>query len=188
MGIIRRTGLADIINGCIIRSDGGKIVAARIKPINIELLSEKDQEALSNRLRGYLNGINYQWAIQKIERVVDLNGLISELERDEDYMTAIHKQVRYILRKQAADIVRSGSYKEPVFYCLIYGRKEEEIKKNLDDLCKRFRDCGIHTVEVLDDELMRLVNTALNPIEGSYNTDGIYNITQQMPIVVFGGK
>lgn len=183
--IIHKLETANIANGCIIRTDGMRIIATRIIPIDIDLLSQKDQIRLSNKLRGNLNGIAYRWEILKIDRRVSLEGLISNLEKDAPYKTSAHKQACYILTSQAKSIVASGMYKEPRFYALISGTRQDQIEANMSDLRRRLDECDIDTLDVMDDELMHLVNMALNPAESTYSNAHTFNITGQIPALVW---
>ena len=180
--IYERLGIANIANGCIMRIDGKLISLARINPINIDLLSPKDEKILSQQLIGALNGIRYSFEIVKLDRIVDLQHIIDDLRSEKKEISISQKQARSILRNQATDVVASGKYTEPHFYTLVYGNDEVENRRNLSDLRERLRQAKIETFQVMDNEIIQLVNLSLNPINASYNVDGDYDYVNATPI------
>ena len=73
--------LRDLHDGCVVRRDGAVVAGLAISPIDLALRSEAEREAVVDGVRDALGALQAPWELLSLERPVDLDSYLGDLDR-----------------------------------------------------------------------------------------------------------
>ncbi len=161
--------IIDIKGNFLYTRDGYIMSYFRIHPISIELLSEREKEALCNSLTAELSSINEPFKFLAISRPVDISGLL------EEYTDILHNtkdQIqKTLLRKEIFemnDYALSGTVVERQFLIMLWQKYhegiEEDLFKKIKEFMRRFDTCGVRCTLLEKGEIVSLCNLVNNSV------------------------
>jgi hypothetical protein len=175
----------DIRGRVLYTKDGYVFSYIRVQPISIDLLSNSEKNMLINNLSGELSTLDKPFKFFCISRPVDISGLIDE------FMTlyaSTADEVQKALLEQEIKLYKhfalSGDTIVRQFYMVIWDRMADDaeyaLNRRAKELVNKFRNCGI-TSEILGEEqIVGLCNLFGNPSCAHIEDT---NVTAAMPLL-----
>lgn len=185
--------LYDINNRLIYRRDKHIVAGVRVEPINIHLLSEKEQDAKIRALHEVLNGIDYEYEVYINARPVDLDGYIVTLtDRQRNEENFLKKRLLDGYIRQAAMLATGGEALEREFYYFIsqpIGKKanlaENELLARGTELAANLTSAGLTSNLCTDQELRDVLFIFTNPQQAAY--ERAPNTSEEMISTLYRG-
>ncbi len=167
------------------------VAAVRVGPINIHLLSEREQKAKIQMLYEVLNGLEYAYQPFSAARPVDLNGYIARQEQLKQVETDYIRRKLYTGSIQAAAYkATSGEALERYFYVVIperaEGHAEDIVIQKATDLAGALTDIGLVSHVCSDQELREMNFIFTHPAQASVEQMPTGNL--ELPVFYQGGK
>lgn len=166
----------DVNMGFLWRRDSHIVAAVSIEPINLALLSEKEQKRKVHLLFEVLNSLEQDWSWTVLQRPVDLDEHIARKEEKRNQET--HYMRRRILDssiRNAAKVAGSGEAIELMFYFLLVGNLSKKQAMDIQDLSSRAHELADNLTgaelksHVCDDqEIRELEFIFLNPLQAAF--------------------
>jgi hypothetical protein len=166
----------DVNAGFLWRRDSHIVAAVSIEPINLGLLSEKEQKRRIHLLFEILNSMEENWSWTILQRPVDLDEYIAKKEEQRNQET--HYIRRRILDsgvRNAAIVASSGEAIELMFYFLLTGNLSKKQALDMQDLNNRINELSENLTQnelqshVCDNqEIRELEFIFLNPLQAAF--------------------
>ncbi|RCW41646.1 hypothetical protein [Paenibacillus prosopidis] len=167
----------DVNMGFLWRRDNHLVTAVRVEPINLSLLSEKEQKRKVHMLFEVINGMECEWGITALQRPVDLDEYISNQEALRNQET--HYMRRRILDssiRNAANVASSGEAIELMFYILLTNplsaKKQaldmQQLQNKAIELADNLSGAELESHVCDDQELRELEFLFLNPLQAAF--------------------
>lgn len=158
----------DIKDKFLYTRDNKTILYIKVSPIDINLLSKKEQKSLAKILTSQTSGIQKELRFLAVSRPVDISPLISEYQ--EILETTTNQKQKELLRKEIlaeSDYSLNGEAVERQFYFILWEDYEEDSEKELlkrgNDLVSAFNTCEIAAEILREKGIYRLCNLVNNP-------------------------
>ncbi|SHH58751.1 hypothetical protein [Sporanaerobacter acetigenes] len=158
----------DIKDKFLYTRDNKTILYIKVSPIDINLLSKKEQKSLAKILTSQTSGIQKELKFLAVSRPVDISPLISEYQ--EILATTTNQKQKELLRKEilsVSDYSLNGEAVERQFYFILWEDYEEDSEKELlkrgNDLVSAFNTCEIAAEILREKGIYRLCNLVNNP-------------------------
>lgn len=185
----------DVNDRFIYRKDGHIVTAIRIQPVNLHLLSEKEQKNKIASLHEVTNGIDYETQTLVIARPVDLDGYIARLEVMKDEETNfIKKRLLDGYIRQAAQLATGGEALERHFYMLLTQKLTKKVEYDKNELLARTNQlalnlsgAGLASHICSDQELRDVLFIFTNPQQAAYER-APYTSSEVVQAVYTGGN
>lgn len=167
----------DVNMNLIWRRDNQLVAGVHVKPINLGLLSEKEQKRKIHLLFEVINSLENYWMTLCLQRPVDLDEHMEKLAQKRDQET--HYVRRRILDssiRNAARIASSGEAIDMEFYVLLTGQPTSK-NQNVDlmnlnnkaaELADSLSSAELESYVCDDHELREALFIFLNPIQSAY--------------------
>lgn len=179
----------DIKDHIAYRRDHHLVVAIRVQPVNIHLLSEKEQVVKIKSLHEALNGIDFPIQIFSVARPVDLDGYITKLEQKKDDADFKRKRLLDGYIKIAASKASSGEALERSFYVIFSQKKdkfnEAYIYEQALEIANNLSSAGLYSNVCDEQELRDLYFVLTHPVQASVERSPDSNFV--LPMVYKGG-
>jgi len=158
----------DIMDEIVYSKDGYIFTYIKIKPISLELLSEKEQRAKGRQFTSEFSAIKQQYKLFSISRPVDVTFMIDNLNK-------LHKNTSDIKRKEVImkkihevnQFALSGDILEHQFFMILWTAHrmdaERELLKQTNEIIGRFRACGSEANICKKSDIVKLFNLFSNP-------------------------
>lgn len=164
--------IIDIDNGTSYRKDGRILGVLRVRPLNIDLLSDNERRRIVDALAEGLNGENEEIQIFCIGRPVDLTNYLDWLQNKVSTETDfLKKRLLKNFISMAALTASSGETIERRFYVIISkpagSKNEADLLVRLNDLKTKFSAASLECNICQDDELLDLYVLFVNPVQAS---------------------
>lgn len=167
----------DVNMGFLWRRDNHLVTAVRVEPINLSLLSEKEQKRKVHMLFEVINGMECEWGMTALQRPVDLDEYISNQEALRNQET--HYMRRRILDssiRNAANVASSGEAIELMFYILLANplsaKKQaldmQQLQNKAIELADNLSGAELESHVCDDQELRELEFLFLNPLQAAF--------------------
>ncbi|MFS0841347.1 hypothetical protein [Paenibacillus sp. 1P03SA] len=167
----------DINNGFIWRRDMQVVAAVKIEPINLALLSEKEQGRKVHMLFEVLNSLESDWSWTGLQRPVDLDEYIANQENKRNQES--HYMRRRILDssiREAARTASSGEAIELMFYILLatpINTKKQNLEllnahNKANEIADNLTEAELISHVCDDQELRELEFIFLNPLQAAF--------------------
>lgn len=165
--------VVDVFNSVIKRRDGHLVTAIRVQPLNMGLLSDKEQARKVAALHEILNGQQRHFQIVCIGRPVDLDGYIAKLDQlQRDAQDMIRRRILQNNMRQAAAMATGGEAIERRFYILLSqppGKlAEQELMQRATELAASLSAMELFADVCDDRELMDLLFVFTHPAQAAY--------------------
>jgi len=164
----------DVDNNVIHRKDKYLVGAVKVQPINLSLYPEDEKERIVRQLAEVMNGLDYDYLFYTIDRPVDLDAYINNLDLMKSEENDLKK--KRILEediKFAATMASEGDALDLYFYVIHSIKKEKSVdesvlnKRSLE-LASELDSIGLFAHPCLDHELRELLFIFFNPIQAAY--------------------
>lgn len=166
----------DVNMGYLWRRDNHLVAAVALEPINLGLLSEKEQRRKVHLLFEVLNSLEENWSWTVLQRPVDLDEYIAKQEDLRNQET--HYMRRRILDssiRNASKVAGGGEAIELMFYFFLVGNLTKKQAMDMQDLNSRIHELSENLTNaelkshVCDDqELRELEFVFLNPLQAAF--------------------
>ena len=171
----------DVNNRLMYRRDNYIVAGVTIQPLNLYLLSEKEQAAKISSLYEVLNGIDYEYQTMILPRPVDLDGYIASMTdklNNEEHFLKKRLLDGYI--RQAAMLATGGQALEPQFYFFLplqLGKKESlsenELLARATELAANLTSASLTSDVCNDQELRDVLFVFTSPQQAAYERSPI---------------
>jgi hypothetical protein len=166
----------DVTNRLMYRRDGFIVAGVIVQPLNLHLLSEKEQAAKISSFHEVLNGIDYEYQKMVLPRPVDLDGYIANLtEKQNNEEHFLKKRLLDGYIRQAAMLATGGQALEPQFYFFLpfeLGKKENisenELLARATELAANLTSAGLTSDVCNDQELRDVLFVFTSPQQAAY--------------------
>lgn len=159
------------------RRDNHLVSAVKVEPINLALLSEKEQARKVHMLFEVINGLECEWSMTALQRPVDLDDYISKQETLRNQET--HYMRRRILDssiRNASKVASSGEAIELMFYVLLAGplssKKQaldmQQLQTKASELADNLSSSELESHVCDDQEIRELQFLFLNPLQAAF--------------------
>lgn len=156
----------DVNNSIMYRRDGYEVCAIHVDPINLELMSKREQKSTVKKLSEAFTQMNeFDWTIETVPKPVDLDQYIMSL--DQDMQKTDNFVIRKILeqdKKFAAEFAASGEATDILFYIIVAippekeGKKKKSVvKEKAQTVVSVIKDAGLNAHLCTDKELRELM-------------------------------
>ncbi len=111
--------LADLRDGCLIRTDGAAVGGIAVSPLSLSLKSDNEKRAIVGAVHAALNGLQVPFQILSLFRPVDLDAYLASLD---GMLTNTDARRKAVLRDYLGwvhGLVRSGEAVERRYYILV---------------------------------------------------------------------
>ena len=164
--------IVDINKSIKYRKDGKLVSAMRVEPINIGLLSEREQDRIITSMNEIINGLERSYQTLCVPKPVNLDPYLLELEqRIKDTQINIKRKILQNALKKAAFITTSGEAVERSFYILLEQEPgkfaEDQALKDINELASEFTGMGLVSHVCSDREHLELEFLITHPAQAS---------------------
>jgi len=165
----------ETIDGDTIRRRDGTLVAAiAVQPINLLLLSEREQHRRIAALHEVLQGVRGSFQVLILPGPLDLDGYLHALEAEARAMADTRR--RRILQQYTAyirDVVQAGAAIERRFYVLISEPGDRPnaasiLRERARDLAASLKAAGLEAYVLTDNELIDLCYVWAHPLQAAF--------------------
>lgn len=165
--------IADIDENIVYRKDGTLVGMLRVQPLNINLLSDREQRIKVSALTEELNGEKEPFQIFCIGRPVDLNNFLEWLkDKAKQEKDRTKKRLLNNFIKEASYKASSGETIERRFYIIITKpdakKAEVDLINRLKELKRKLLTVGLISKVCTDDELLDVYSLFSYPIQASF--------------------
>jgi hypothetical protein len=176
----------DIRKNFLYTRDNKIFTYIRIYPIDVHLLSKREQESKTNILTKEISVIQKPFKFLAVSKPTDISSLIGEYQ--EILITSIDQKQKEILRKEmlaVSDFATTGEAMERLFYVVLWDEYEEEIESEIikvaNDFISAYNTIGVKSEILKEREIYGLCNLVNNP---GYSNEDIEEIfTPSIPIL-----
>jgi hypothetical protein len=164
----------DVVDNTIRRKDGYYVGAVKIQPLNINLYPLEEQHRIIKQLSEVLSGIDYNYVFYSIDRPVDLDGYIQELEiKKTEEKDLIKKRILEEDLRFAAAMASEGDALDRYFYILHSIKKDTNSDKQIAykrslEFASELNSIGLYSHACSDHELRELLFIYFNPSHATF--------------------
>lgn len=155
----------------------------RIYPFNLELLSDADKKALTNRIAAEFDGDRKNFVYESYPRELDLDSYKNYLKqkRTECLEYLGRKNIIDCLLQQAVDLSSSHENFEHQHFFKIWGVSESgsrrasveaELRERINSLCRIYSNAKIQSEVMQEKEIIKLCNLFGNRRSANYDIIG----------------
>jgi hypothetical protein len=181
----------DISRNLLITKSGYKIGFLRLFPINIDLLSNREKESLTDTITGEFKSEKNPFIIYSIPRTIDMDAYLSFLGDcyDREITNAKRKMLLNIMINEANEKALSGKNCEHQFYIKVWEKADikdcdKRIEERLYDLSNRFNSINNANRRIDDIEIIKLCNLFANSSTASFESFSEEDIYTHFPLLV----
>lgn len=170
--------IKDIRNNFLYTKDDKIISYIKIQPLNINLLSEKEQEQIIKTLAGELSSEIKEMKFFSISRPVDVGDLIEDLRKiqneslDQVQKTLVNKHIN-----ESIKLTFTGDAVERQNFLIIWQDiteyAEKDILKRAMDLVNKFSSCNIKS-EILEEQYIIQLCSGFTNMNFAFKEDSNY--------------
>lgn len=179
----------DIHNEIAFRRDQELVTAIKVQPVNIHLLSEKEQRVKISALHEVLNGIDVAHQFFSVAKPVDLDAYISELELYKEDASFRKTRILDHYIQVAAAKASSGTALERLFFVVLSRKRETNAEMLLYEQAKsiasNLTSAGLTADVCTEQELRDLYFITTHPAQASVERSPLDNIL--LPPIYEGG-
>mgnify|MGYP000844621419 CR=1 FL=1 len=176
----------DIRKNFLYTSDNKIFSYIRIHPIDVNLLSKREQRSKTRILTKEISVLQRDFKFLAVSKPTDISSIIDEYQ--EILVTSIDQKQKEILRKEMlalSDFATTGEAMERLFYIVLWDDYEEgmesEIMKVANDFISAYSSINIKSEVINEKEIYQLCNMINNP--GYINEDIEVDFTARLPIM-----
>ncbi len=177
--------IKDIRNNFLYTNDNKVMCYIKIQPLNLYLLSNKEQEQIIKQLSAELSSETKQMKFFSIARPVDIGSLIQDLQnRANNSLEQIQKG---LLKKNINETVRltfTGEAVERQNFLIIWQEvgdyAEKDLLKRAMELVNKFANCNIKS-EILDEQYIIQLCSGFTNMNFAFKEDSDYE--DYMPMI-----
>lgn len=177
--------IKDIRNNFLYTNDNKVMCYIKIQPLNLYLLSNKEQEQIIKQLSAELSSETKQMKFFSIARPVDIGSLIQDLQnRANNSLEQIQKG---LLKKHINETVRltfTGEAVERQNFLIIWqdvgDYAEKDLLKRAMELVNKFANCNIKS-EILDEQYIIQLCSGFTNMNFAFKEDSDYE--DYMPMI-----
>lgn len=181
--------IKDIRNNFLYTKDDKIICYIKIQPLNINLLSIKEQEQIIKTLAGELSSESKEMKFFTISRPVDVTELIEKLRSIQN--ESLDQVQKTLINKHINDTIKltfTGDAVERQNFLIIWQNiseySERDLLKRAMDLVSKFSNCNIKC-EILDEQNIIQLCSGFTNMNFAFKEDSDYN--EYMPNLRIGG-
>jgi hypothetical protein len=176
----------DISSGKLYTKDGLVFMFLRITPISIDLKTADEKKRLARHIAAEFGGIRESFKIIAVSRPLDLSPIINEL--NEHSRNADEAERKEVIRREKKDInlyMLDDNAVSRQFYLALWTKDEagSPIKRLAMEMIERFRNVGVYTDLLSDNDIVQLCHVLTNPDAVHSGDDDVFTPT----IPVIGG-
>lgn len=165
--------IKDIHDNIAYRSDGHLVLALKVEPVNLDLLSKNEVKRIISSLHEVINGQKLKFQILTIGRPVDLDVFINELrEIQSQTENFARKKLLQGYIKQAAAMASGGEVLERRFFIILTHEPDkmavEELTNRARELASNLYICDLKTDICTDSEKTNLLFNFTHPAQSAY--------------------
>ncbi|MCX8075243.1 MAG: hypothetical protein N2749_06650 [Clostridia bacterium] len=171
--------IKDIRNNFLYTKDNKIMMYIKIQPLNIHLLSEKEQEQIIKTLAGELSSENREMKFFSISRPVDVGDLIEDLRKIQN--DSVDQVQKTLLNKHINETVKltfTGDAVERQNFLIIWQDiseyAEKDLLKRAMDLLNKFSSCNIKS-EILEEQYIIQLCSGFTNMNFAFKEDSEYN-------------
>lgn len=176
----------DVKDSCYIMEDGSLRAVLAVSGINLNLLSEKEQDIVISRFKSFLDGLDFQVQIFIVSRLENLNNYLKilhvKLESEEDFLIRLQLE-EYI--KFLEEYLRTHKIMKKFFFVVVpydslssqtpkllkgskkeeesYQIKLEQLEIRIAYVSQLLSEMNLTSVRLNNNELIELLFEAYNP-------------------------
>ncbi len=171
--------IKDIRNNFLYTKDNKIMMYIKIQPLNIHLLSEKEQEQIIKTLAGELSSESREMKFFSISRPVDVGDLIEDLRKIQN--NSLDQVQKTLLNKHINETVKltfTGDAVERQNFLIIWQDiseyAEKDLLKRAMDLLNKFSSCNIKS-EILEEQYIIQLCSGFTNMNFAFKEDSEYN-------------
>ncbi|MCL6453726.1 hypothetical protein JI721_03020 [Alicyclobacillus cycloheptanicus] len=158
----------DVYEGLIHRKDGQYVAVLEISPINLSLLSEREQEQKVAALHEAINGLRGGFQLLILPHPIDLYGYFRSLENQIREANGIRRSLLVDQLAYVRLIVSGGQAIEWRYYMLVASRDKKDAVEQARELAHSLSGAGLEATLLEDDALIGMLHTWANPSSAAF--------------------
>lgn len=148
----------------ILLDNGFRVVGVKISPKNIFILDNLSRDNVILGLTSVYNIINYEFWLLVLDRPVDLNLYVSQLqlELNEISNPVIRKVLLQDINKANIFMSKEGGVTDTEYFLLFKEKKQDVINKRIQELIVNLANAGLQASQATDEDLRALLDGFFN--------------------------
>lgn len=158
----------DVYEGVIHRKDGQYVTVVEISPINLSLLSDREQEQQVGALHEAINGLRSGFQLLILPHPIDLDTYIRGLATEMRESSGIRRSLLADQLQYVRAIVSGGRATEWRYYMLVASRDQQDALEQIRELSQSLSGAGFEVTLVGDEGLIGMLHTWANPSTAAF--------------------
>lgn len=152
----------DINNNMIVLDNKQLVTGVKIQPRNIFILEENYQNSIIDSFRTFYNLIDYEFWLIIVDRPVDINLYISQLQlKLNDTQSPVYRKL-LIDDIEKAEMFMNNGIVDTEYFILFKEKDTDVIQKRIRNLISNLATCGLIASQTSDDDLRMILDNFLN--------------------------
>lgn len=170
--------IKDVRNNFLYTKDDKIMLYIKIQPLNIDLLSDKEQEQIIKTLAGELSSEIKEMKFFSISRPVDVGDLVEDLRKiQNDSLDQVQKTLLNKHINETIKLTFTGDAVERQNFLLIWQNiseyAEKDLLKRAMDLVNKFLSCNIKS-EILEEQYIIQLCSGFTNMNFAFKEDSNY--------------